>query len=241
MSKAPIQEAVIDFQIKPFGPDVLSSLEALHEQTKEAFPIKEPLARVEASMSIHAEQGVHDIGGKSERVGILCRSASGNEVVQFRRDGFAYSLLKPYSDWGSFVQKAKELWDKYKKTLPEARISRLGVRNINILELPPPGTKLTEYFHPLLSIPKDLPKTVRQLFTRVELPFDNDIRAAVVQAFPTGDPVKPSYLIDIDTFRVFPEPGLREEDPWATINEFRLVKNRIFFAIISKKTERLLK
>ena len=65
--------------------------------------------------------------------GLKCQSEDSFYVVQFNKDSFVFSRLKPYEDWEKFSQEALRLWEIYCELPEPTEIGRIGLRFINRL------------------------------------------------------------------------------------------------------------
>ena len=229
----PIQEALIDIKVvyKEFE---LSIVEQYFEKIKDQLPNK--VARNAVTFNI-SEQG-----GQSESLvdGYMFQSADGNKVLQITQEGFTFSLLNEYSTWELFHEESKKFWKSYLETLDVIRITRVGVRYVNKLTLPPEIEKLPEYvnvqFIPALDV------TPNEIFTRYVLP-SGDNTCIVTQAtspnLVTDD--GRGYIIDID---VFNNTAIEIEDVEkldGELNALREIKNSVFENSITDKTRGLIK
>ena len=116
LNNAPITEAIIDLQVRfpsGFQAEKFSSLrETLHDQ----YPDVEERRRITGGFGIEAGKPVVQPPVDKGIDGYLFRSADNTEVAQFRKDGFTFSRLKPYTCWEDILAEAKNLWGLYVAT-----------------------------------------------------------------------------------------------------------------------------
>src|SRR5713226_3799339 len=140
LRKAPIVEAVIDIRVK-----LRSDFDmAVFLPLRTKLAVKYPQVGEGSDFQLSTEWKPGTEPRASGQVGTvrlhLLRSQDGKQVVQFRRDGFSFSRLNPYSSWEEVFAEAWSLWKLYIETAKPLGISRLAVRYIN--RLPLPGTDL---------------------------------------------------------------------------------------------------
>lgn len=76
----------------------------------------------------------------------ILNRADKTEAIQIRRDGFAFSQLKPYPDWETFISSAMRHWETYRGLMNIESTHNLSIRFINLLSYPSEGFKLSNYF-----------------------------------------------------------------------------------------------
>ncbi len=244
LSKAPIAEAVIDFRcVLPSEVDTVH-LNEIAANIEEEYPIVETqmVARGRFNISDGEDPSFQDVSRVVH--GLLCKSEEHNNIVQFRRDGFTFSELPPYSDWDSFSQKAKRFWEIYKNKLQPEIIRRVAVRYINHIEVPlVPTFQFENYLTAYPIIPESLPQTISDFLSRVTITdADNAIMAHVTQSLlqDGANEGKITLLLDIDAFQEIPE-DTQLENGWDLLPLLRKFKNDIFFNYITENTLELLR
>ena len=131
---APIVEAIVDIRIEP-------AANAKWTRDANEFPqllASHPIGENQFALFVHAEWSGEAAPSQeilaSDITGIRFRSE--HEVIQFRVDGFTFSMLPPYSSWQELFDKAWEAWTLYKGIIGQASIVRLAVRYINRMHFP---------------------------------------------------------------------------------------------------------
>ncbi len=239
LNKAPIVEAIIDFRVKlPPGYNVKNLL-SLQKKISKDYP------KVEESHVF--ESGIRFKDKKIEQIlkdeglrGYFFKSPDGKNIAQFRQDGFTYSRLNPYTDWGTVLAQAKALWQLYVKATTPELITRLATRYINRMDLPLPMTNFRQYLTAPPTIPKKLPQALSQFLTRLTMHDPQlDLVANVTQALEkSSKPFHIAVILDIDVFRE-KDFGFTESEIWPTFEQLHDFKNRIFFDNIQEETARL--
>lgn len=77
--------------------------------------------------------------------GYFFRSDDGKNIAQFRIDGFTFNRLKPYTSLDDILPLAMEMWRVYCDTAQPEVVTRLALRYINYIPLPPSLRNFNEY------------------------------------------------------------------------------------------------
>lgn len=235
LSRAPITEAVIDIRITlPKASRTLEYLTALDVQFGELYldrkDIKEFQYRVQFDRPAVDEK-------TSTQLGFRYTNAESTQVIQATVNGFTFSRLPPYEDWGRLKQEAERTWNIYSEHVRPETITRVAVRYINKLVLPRPVVELDHYLRYVPKVPKVLPQVLGAYLSRIVVPDPHkDLTAIITQSFPPS-PTEVSPILDIDVFseRVFADA----DEAWDAIDHLRDFKNQIFFDCITEKTAKL--
>ncbi|PIU22973.1 MAG: hypothetical protein COT13_05545 [Chloroflexi bacterium CG08_land_8_20_14_0_20_45_12] len=239
LNNAPIIEAIIDFRTRlpaTFDATRFSSLKA---ELSDGYPQMEESRAFEAGVKIKGKQVQQILEDKGLR-GYRFESQDGKNVAQFRQDGFTFSRLKPYTNWQGVLGEAKRLWKLYVDRAFPDLIVRITVRYINQLNVPLPIDDFAQYLTAPPVIPKNLPQDVSDFLTRVTICDRRlDIKAHIIQALEkSSKPDNVTIILDIDVFKQ-KESGFDELEMWQAFEQFRDLKNRIFFGSITEETARL--
>jgi len=240
LKNAPIKEALVDIRVKSPRSANLEQLASLADSLKDKYPTKQKRTVWSGKLNFNQEKGITPTTIQHGVDGFICTSKNKKSVLQFRLDGFTYSVLKPYKEWNEFRKDAEEYWGKYRELYSSLEISRIAVRYINEIKIPQPIKSLNDYFEAPPEVPKGLPQSLAGYFCRYNLPFDEQHCVAIV-THATQTPVDTEYfpfLLDIDVFKSA-DIDSTEKQLWSIIEEFRVVKNDIFFKSLKKKTEQL--
>lgn len=236
LPKAPITEALIDLKVK-ISPDFdINIFDSIDEKFLEKFPLKEKQEEYSAKFSVKETKPITKTGTKSIK-GFFYKSEDGKNIVQFRRDGFTFNRLKPYTEWREIRNNAKRLWEIYLKYANPVKVTRIGTRYINHIKIPLPIKDFSSY----LTAPPQVPEGMPQLFSgylsrmRLKEPSEN-IDVNVTQAIEEGtEKGIVTLILDIDAFsnRIF-DPD--EPNIWKNFEILRNIKNQVFFSSLTPKT-----
>ncbi|MFC1573243.1 TIGR04255 family protein [Candidatus Eisenbacteria bacterium] len=235
LDKAPITEAIIDFRAQLPDTFRVQEFEPLQDVLVEAYPITEKQKLYEGGFRLSGEQlsqttqdkGVHGFIFKNEEQG---------RVAQFRRNGFTFNKLKPYTDWKDVFAEAWRLWLEYAAIAKPLTVTRVAVRYVNRITVPRTFA-FPEYFTDPPTLPDDLPQTFSDYFKRVVInDAERGLLVNVIQAIERQqDSDTVVFLLDIDAYaQEEHEPGSSELEP--RFQQLRVLKNQVFFGCITDKT-----
>jgi uncharacterized protein (TIGR04255 family) len=236
LAKAPITEAVVDFRATlPSGFDI-ASFESFADLLSDEYPEVEKRNLLEGGIKIAGRQ-VSQVTSDKGLHGVIFHSGDKKQIAQFRKDGFTFNKLSPYTSWGNVFGEAWNLWELYVKHSAPEIVSRIAVRYINHITIPLPAGFADHLTDPP-TIPDDSPKTISNYFKKVVVHDEKTkLSANIVQALESSgkDTMEVAFLLDIDAYLQCElkrdDPGLRE-----IFEKLRTLKNQIFFGSITEKT-----
>jgi uncharacterized protein (TIGR04255 family) len=160
-----------------------------------------------------------------------------NLIAQARLDGFTLSKMKPYDSWKTFCPQFVELWKRYISVARPAKITRIALRYVNVIEIPA-GVDFKEYILTIPEIAPGIPQALPSFLMRLVVPSPAGTMAIITEATSDAQPSAPGLfplIFDIDVFR---DIEMEPDDPelWTTIRELRSYKNTIFFKSLTPKT-----
>jgi uncharacterized protein (TIGR04255 family) len=236
LTKAPIVEAVIEFQVDlPTMSSVASAREA-HGLFREAYPEAMELMSGSVEFQFGPAEKAKAPTSTSEHMGMRFVSRDGRKIVDFGLKAFAFHWLAPYSEWSEFRTESKRLWEIYVPKMKPKAITRLGVRFINNLAIPQSARDLCDYLVPGPIIPPGLPQSVQSFLSRVEIVDEANKRLGIVTQTLQGlsGDGNLSVLLDVDAVRT---GSFAPDDPttWEIADKLRDFKNQIFFNSVTDK------
>ncbi len=238
LRNAPITEALFDFRVKARIDFRNEEFLPLQAQLADRFPKMEDRHRMQAIFEVEGGKGRPPVIQKSPH-GYFFKSEDEKTVVQFRVDGFTLNRLRPYTSWDELFPLVIDLWRLYCTTARPEVITRLAVRYINRIPLPPGPIRTETYLRAGPTIPQELPQHISSFLTRVTIhDLDADIAAHVAQALEVDVSRQQSIVIlDIDAFRQG-EVAVGDTAVEETLNRLRKFKNLIFFSSLTEETMR---
>lgn len=236
LANAPIREALIDLRCElPEGQDteLLAEFEAAHESISAEFPKKESnfAANVSAELKKGTDPAIAATATTTLR-GYHFRNTQGDKIVQFRLDGFTFNKLRPYTKWAKLQAEAETLWTQY-ASLPEVQVTRLGVRYINEIRVPP-GVGFETIFVEPLRRPLGFGKgQVRESLERLQVSSQDAFERTIVTRLAREEKAGFTIILDIDAFAVAPDGAFKSREVWERIDQLRDRKNKIFFSSLT--------
>lgn len=169
LARAPIVEAVIDFRTRPSSElnlPVFAELSELGEGYLAAKDINLIEIGWKQSPGRKPESQEVDHG----RIGYRYESLDGKHIAQFRKDGFTFSRLAPYTRWEEVFGEASRLYRVFVKAGQPEEITRIAVRYINRLALPEADVgNFSKYLAAPPPIPREVPAFLNGFLTRVQI------------------------------------------------------------------------
>jgi len=241
----PITEALIDIRTDLPKEVTLDNLILFYDEVKERFPLKEEKVQWKTGFKVSPGLGPQiseHVGGID---GYLFRSSDKSKIVQSRLDGFTFNKLKPYEDWGTFCNEAKELWIKFLKIAKPKNTTRLALRYINQIDIPLPFKEFNEYILTIPEIAPGLPNALSEFLMKLVISNDEiKSKAIILETMKNvetknGQKILP-LIFDIDVFRqISLDPN--SEEIWNIMSTLRNFKNDIFFNSLTDKAKELFK
>ncbi len=240
LNNAPIREALIDIFVG-FPKDAdralqLKLLQSLVERVSAEYPNVHNVAEGQFQLDLKENQGRFE----QNILGFRCLNADKTRAVQFRKDGFTFNWLRPYTQWEDFRKLTEEMWHLYREATNPTKVTKLGVRFINDLALPTPFDTFGEYLVAAPIVPNGLPQQVSRFVTRVTIENEEPTATATItQAFEgVTEPDRVNVILDIDT-RIQSDFDPGDASIWPRLDGLRNFKNKIFFASLTEKAVRL--
>ena len=197
LRNAPIREALIDIAVKLPQETSVASLRTLRDQVAADYPQQAELGESELELVFSHQQ--NRFTQTRTPLGYRCQTKDDTKIVQFRVNGFTYNWLRPYETWEALRDSARKLWDVYRTVATPSLVSRVGLRYINVLELPP-MKDFAEYLTATPKIPAELPQNVTRFLSRVSIISETSALSAVITEAFEGlmGPKNVTVLFDID-------------------------------------------
>lgn len=236
--RAPVMEAIFEIQVELPLEVTVVDLEKLCNEITSEYPKKRPRKRFEGKIEF---QGDQTPVSKSIDLGIdgfLNWSINEKQVVQFRFDGYSFSVLKPYYSWDKHFPDVIKNWNIYSNKVSPVRIKRIAIRFINVIEIPG-ESDLQDYFINSPKLPSEI-SVLNNFFNRIEFLIpEKNINAVVTQTLAKSfDPINKPIILDIEASRDI-NLQINEKSISDVFQMLRDVKNDIFKKSLMKKTMEL--
>jgi len=243
--KAPIVEAIFHIEApsrSDLEPDIFQS--TIHKMLDQnVFPEARTMHLIDFTVRASGEAGVTHTEDRSRWGGASFTSLSGEEVIQFRKEGMSYHRLAPYSSFEEVFPQFQKYWGIYSELAKPLATIRQGLRFINRIQLPIGST-----FSDLGKFARITPKFAlsgewepMNMLSRVQLKDPETGHVAMV-SFSLGEPdsESPVLLFDIDVSCGI-SFAVNDESIWEHFEQLRGLKNQLFTGCLTKKCLNLFK
>jgi uncharacterized protein (TIGR04255 family) len=163
------------------------------------------------------------------------------QIVILWPTSFVFSQLAPYPGWDDFFARFVRDWALWKKAVGYRKISRVGVRYINRIDIPIIGdlTHYEEYFYLYPQIPDQL-GPVFAYGIQTQLPWPEIDGRITINAASIPSPLldHASFIFDQDIYKETNIPQT-EEGLYKLLNQIHVKKNAVFEACITDSAREL--
>jgi uncharacterized protein (TIGR04255 family) len=239
-ARSPVLEAVVE--IRGELPDGVGeeTLAAVRTGDEERYPDVVPVMQGAFNINLDATGSTPPTtSATTQRAGYLFRGRA--ELFQATRESLSYHKLAPYSEWESCRDEAKRLWAKYRRAARPRRLTRLGLRYVNRLDLPAPG-ELKDYLLTYPELAPGLPQLLSGYMMQLSVPQpDMPGAVLVMRQGLVGSPAPgvASVLLDIDLAYVLDLSGDSDEF-WQFFEQLHNRQIATFESCITDKTRELI-
>jgi uncharacterized protein (TIGR04255 family) len=229
----PIKEALVDIRIASDAGIDADRLASLRGRLKPEYPKVEEKREFKAELRIDAGKILPPSATDLGFGGLVFASPDGSRVAQFRKDGFTLNQLKPYSGADALILESLRLWEFYRELASPVAVVRVAMRYINAMDLPySPGDDFRRFLTAPPEMPGGTPQLVSSFLTRM-VAHDPPDTVIVTQALEhSGESGPSSVTLDIDAFLTENLPA-DTNSLEATLRRLRVLKNSVFFALLT--------
>lgn len=240
LNNAPLTEAILDVRVKTNEKFSIEFFQPLRARFANTFPIVEEQRIFEGEVQLGPGKSVAQFAKMGEVNGLLFKSSDGLNIAQFRRDGFTFNRLHPYTSWEDVFPQAWDLWSRYIETSAAEFVTRIALRYINLLTLPTPVRDLGDYLTAPPRTPEGVEGSIASFLTRVVVNIpQNGLAAIITQALEKpAEPGSVRVILDIDAYKQ-EELDLTDASIREVFHDLRDLKNKIFFNSITEDAARL--
>lgn len=120
--------------------------------------------------------------------------------IKVTERGISVNQLSPYSTWDDFKKNIEYIFNIANKTIKFESLQRIGVRYVNLINIPEKSIDPQTYFGLSPSLGENLPQKTISFITGVIFPFSDNRDACRVQLLSSApkDENTMSYTLDID-------------------------------------------
>ena len=176
-----------------------------------------------------------------EEIGHRRSSDDQTQIVILWPTSFIFSQLAPYPGWDDFLARFTRDWAIWRRVAGYRRLSRVGVRYINRIDIPVTGN-VTHYDEFLNVFPKT-PEDLGALFAygiQIQFPFPEIEGKITINSGSVASPLLNhiSLLFDQDISKEANVPQ-NEEGIYNLLQQIHLKKNAVFEACITDRAREL--
>jgi uncharacterized protein (TIGR04255 family) len=239
--RPPITEAIVEIRFAtPIDADAIA-------KTGAAFRQFYPLEQIVKNVNVAVDVPVHDNDAPTAQInqetGHRRSSLDLTELVLMWPLTFVISQLAPYPGWDHFFARFVRDWTLWKKELGYRKISRIGVRYINRIDIPRvAGNPIIEEAE-FLNVYPHLPEALGATFgygVQAVLAIQDIGCKLVLNSSVVPSPLlnHASFLIDQDIAKEV-EPPQRDEQLYELLKDIRVKKNSVFESCITDRAREL--
>lgn len=240
--RPPITEAVIEIRFAT--PTDVEALAEAFSKFKSLYPHSEKVNKLSVGVTVNPAERSARV--ETEEVGHKGSTSDQTEILVLWQSSFMISHLTPYPGWEEFLGRFLRDWKLWKREIGYKKISRVGVRFINRIDVPTAeanavGARVENFLNVYPQLPPMLdenPMVGYSLQTRFLL---SDIGCkltlnSLVVPPPLLEHV--SFVVDLDIAKDH-DPPQNEEEMVALLNQIRQKKNLVFEACITDPARQL--
>jgi uncharacterized protein (TIGR04255 family) len=233
LTRAPIQEALIDIQFAPVLDADIAGIAAEFSPGggETSFDVWQGMFEVQVTPTDGPQPVVKKTGSVGKRIDLT----EDHQVLQLRSNGFTFSQLAPYQTWEAMRDAAVPLWERYVDRIAPTAISRIAIRYINSITLPVPLADFGKYLIWAPCAPDEVGEGVAGFLTRVVIPKGDDV-GIITQSLDgpakSGQGVK--MILDIDISHMCELAPYDLESLIDVLERLRKFKNSAFFSYLTE-------
>lgn len=232
----PIQEAICELHFelpKPLDREAIQRMQAVWQS-------QYPNQQVVTEKSLEVRFGMEGVDTTSNEVGhkLIARSADEKDLAQMGKSFVAVNRLKPYLGWeesfrDTILQRLREVTSVY----GFERISRIGLRYINRIDLPQHPARWADWFTFRPPVPADMGDCGGEFAWHFRHDLESDLKCSInFVTLPQTTPAESSVILDIDV--IWRGSRLVSESP-AGLETVHLPHRKLFEGYVLDKTRNL--
>jgi len=238
---APSVEAIIDIRATPASRPDEKSLRSYAEKSFSGYQFLDSQKEIQFQV-VPAGNRQSSPTSREGWKGLRFQSTDKSYIVQFNRDGFVLRRLKPYQSWFQFRSEATRLWNGYAEFIKPTQIFRVGLRYVNLIQMPSGERQFSDYIEMTPVAPRDLDLPIsgfmhQDTFTVPGYPYLVNVIKTIRPPNPlSGSGYDLVLDIDVATTVTFELDDSKLSNHLA---EMRWLKNKVFFGAIKPKSKRM--
>jgi uncharacterized protein (TIGR04255 family) len=237
----PITEAVIELRFAtPIEADDIAKVSTA---LKSFYPRQQPIRGVGVHLNVPSgEQGV-TTAQPIETHGSRLSKEDQSQIVLVWPAMFVFSQLAPYPGWDAFFERFCRDWALWKRTLGYRKITRIGVRYINRIDIPAtdPIIQHEEYLNVYPNMPAEFQALMAyNVVAQLSLPEIGCMLTLNSSSAPSLLLGHAAFIVDQDIAKEG-DPPQSDDGIYGLLNQIRVKKNEVFEACIKPRARELFK
>jgi uncharacterized protein (TIGR04255 family) len=238
--RPPITEAVVEIRFqRPLDANEAVKVSAGFEAQ---YPIESIVRNVKVAVGMPPEREEIPVAAINQQVGHRRSSLDLTEILVVWPQAFVLSQLAPYPGWEAFHGRFVRDWTVWKRVVGFRKVSRIGVRYINRIDIPfhgQPSMEESEFLNIYPHLPEGFPPT-NAYGVQAVLPMNEIGCKLVLNSSVVPSPLlhHASLLLDQDIAREL-DPPQRDEEIYDLLDHIRAEKNRVFEACVTARAREL--
>lgn len=230
--KPPITESVVEFRIS----DQIS----FETIKKQANKFKRNYTQESQTIEFKGEMSEKGFSGRQEPIGLRFATKDELEILLINKGNIVVSQLAPYPGWEIFSKRILRDFEMFSTVFGRRKLSRIGVRYINRLDIPLETITVEDYLNVTPRIPAFGQKVGRSFALQSTQDLEDGRFGVTIQSATVDSPVPAamSLLLDVDLFSDSDLP-MRTDNIATLLAEMRDIKNRIFETSITDQARKL--
>lgn len=238
----PITEAVIELRFA--APLEMGEVEKVSAVLKSFYPVHQPVRGVGVHLNVPPGREGATTAQPIETHGHKLSTEDQTQIAVVWPAQFIFSQLAPYPGWDVFFERFCRDWALWKRTLSYRKITRIGVRYINRVDISIETTPIIQQ-EDYLNIYPHLPPSLEPVISysvvaQVMIPEIGSILTLNSSSSPSPLLGHAALIVDQDIAKER-DPPQNDEGVYALLNQIRVKKNEIFEACITSRTRELFK
>ena len=238
----PITEAVIGLRFA--APIETGDVEKVSAALKSFYPLQQPIRGIGVHLNVPPGREGATTAQPIETHGSRLSTEDQTQIALVWPAQFIFSQLAPYPGWDVFFERFCRDWALWKRTLSYRKLTRIGVRYINRIDIPVATTPIIQHeeylnIYPHLPAALDL-VTSYSVVAQRPAPDIGCILTLNSSSAPSPLLGHAAFIFDQDIAKEG-DPPQNDEDIYALLNQIRVKKNEIFEACITPRARELFK
>lgn len=233
--RPPITEAVIELRLEQ--PLPRTEVEKLLQRFRGEYGFSEDFVAYEVRVNPAGRRADFE----EQSSGYKLSSADQADVLLITSAHLSCARLAPYVGWQTFRGRAEDHWRTWKRVAGYRKISRIGVRFINRIDIPAALGEIVEIQNFLRVYPEaSAVKHIQRYAMQMSGPLEEENCRMVINSSSVPSPLVDhiSVVLDIDISRQSDVPQ-RDNEIWGLIDKIRVHKNRTFEESITDRSREL--